>query len=129
MKRKAKKKPSKKKLDLSKPIINIVGSKEDPCFGNHLVTDDACKMCGDAELCAILTAQRLNTERRKLSKKNTYRDEEDEVLMKERDAKIGKTIRVGKKMGNSDKALMKKLKRRFNLSEEESKKYIKNHKH
>ena len=114
-----------KDFDISKPIIEVLGTEDDPCFGHHLVTDSSCKKCGDSELCAVITAQKQSTERKKLSKDNTYRDDEEEVIMKERDKKINKTIRVGVKMGNNDKKLIKKLKSRYNLSETESIKYIK----
>lgn len=112
-------------VDLSKPIIEVLGTEDDPCFGKHLVTDSACKRCGDSELCAVITAQKQAVERKKLSKENTYRDEEEEVILKERDKKINKTIRVAKKMGNSDKKIRRKLKKRYDLSKAEVNKFIK----
>lgn len=124
MKRKKHKKAKLGKVDLSKPLIEVLGTEDDPCFGHHLVTDSNCKKCGDSEVCAIITAQKLNAERKKLSKKNTFRDDEEEQIMKDRDKKIARTIRVSRKRKLSDKRIIKKLKRRFNLSEAESKKYL-----
>jgi TPP-dependent pyruvate/acetoin dehydrogenase alpha subunit len=123
--RKPKEKTDLKKYDLSKPLIEIIGSDEDPCFGDHLPTDSACKRCGDVELCSIVTAQKLRAERTKLSKTNTYRDEEDEDLMVKRDRRIKKLLEIWQDKGRTKAKMRELLMEKFTIREEEAKKYLK----
>lgn len=55
-----------------------LGSEDDPCFGKlHDLTATECQNCGDVDFCAIVTAQNLHKERKKLAKEGKYKDLEE----------------------------------------------------
>lgn len=64
-------------IDVMAPIVDmmIFGSADDPCFGKlNDPTNDVCKRCGDAELCAIVQGQRLHAKR---DKQGTFLDDKE----------------------------------------------------
>lgn len=75
-KRKARKKEVKKDLDLMKPLqFDKLGSADDPCFGKlHNPTVTECQSCGDAEICAIVFAQRQHKVRGKIESEKSFKD-------------------------------------------------------
>ena len=70
------KKKEKAEVDLLKPInIFELGGDADPCFGKQYdLSTDECKRCGDSELCAIATAQKLNGVRKKIEEHTEFKD-------------------------------------------------------
>lgn len=95
-----------------KPLdITKFGSDEDPCFGTMYDLNVAeCKVCGDAEFCAIKFNRELSGTRKKLEKKNKYKD----ITTSQVDE--------GDKL---DKATIKKVKRFMNRKIEKGSKPIK----
>jgi len=79
-KRKSRDKVDKDKVDFSKPIVDIgiFGSADDPCFGALFSLDaKECNRCGDNEICAIVTAQRMKGKREKVESKAAFKDLEE----------------------------------------------------
>lgn len=112
------------KVEPFKPLLEVIGTDEDPCFGNFLITDDACKRCGDSEACSIRTQHLLSHERKALSSKKKYRDEEDSQLLDERDAKIKALIKKKKALGVSTKDIRALITSKFNLNKEQALKFL-----
>lgn len=92
------KKRKEKKIDYFEPIdINLIGTKDDPCFGKlYSLSDETCRMCGDNARCAIVTGQTQLLDKGKLEKEHRFKDmeaaEKDEIL-----DFIIKKIKKGKK--------------------------------
>ncbi len=77
MKRMPRKKLSKdKSIDLMKPIpLDKIGGEEDPCFGKHYdLTATECGRCGDSEICAIVSAQKMNIKRKQIEATTQFKD-------------------------------------------------------
>ena len=75
--RTSRKKLSKNKaIDTTKPLdFAILGGEDDPCFGKHHDPNaKECKICGDAEICSIVFAQKLNVDRKLIESKNSFKD-------------------------------------------------------
>lgn len=83
IKRKKRSKVDMEKLDFSKPIrLEDIGSTQDPCFGKHFSLEASeCSGCGDAQVCAILVAQKLHTDRSKQGNKQAFLDIEESKLI------------------------------------------------
>ena len=75
---KNKRKPREKTSGISflKPVdFSKVGTNDDPCFGKlYKLSTKECSMCGDSELCAVVFAQHMNKERKKIEKTNKFKD-------------------------------------------------------
>lgn len=73
-----KQKPRKKshKVDFLKPIdLNLLGSKDDVCFGKHYdLSTEECKVCGDSELCSIAFGQNLHLRRKHIEENSRFKD-------------------------------------------------------
>lgn len=100
-------------IDLSKPLdINIIGSKDDPCFGkHHSLTASECRVCGDSEVCSIITGQLVNSAKRsKAHREGRFKDLEEADLITLQNTTIalaikklcedepGKILRVSKRV-------------------------------
>lgn len=70
------------KVDFMTPLdITIFGGKDDPCFGKlHDASHPTCGNCGDSEICAIVTLQRMHAVRKKEEAKGNYKDLEEPNL-------------------------------------------------
>jgi hypothetical protein len=72
-----------KEVDFSEPILNIeiLGSKDDPCFGKLFKPDaEECMRCGDSEVCSIVVGQMSHIQRKLIEKEGNFKDlEEDEI--------------------------------------------------
>ena len=72
-----------KEVDFTQPILNIevLGSKDDPCFGKLFKPDaDECMRCGDSEVCAIVVGQMSHIQRKITEDKGNFKDlEEDQI--------------------------------------------------
>ena len=68
-----------KKLDVSKAItLDMLGTKDDPCFGKFYDPRAAeCNRCGDSELCAIAMGQLNHLKRDKTEKSFNFEDIEE----------------------------------------------------
>lgn len=85
MSKKKKNLPDLSKQDILEPITNLenLGSDNDPCFGKEFdLTTDECKMCGDAELCSICFAQKLNKIRSEIEEESHFKDLEKLIDIK-----------------------------------------------
>ena len=73
---KKKKKEKAEEPDLLKPLnIYELGGDMDPCFGKQYdLSTDECQRCGDSELCAIATSQKLNGVRAKIEENTEFKD-------------------------------------------------------
>lgn len=74
--KKKEKKTVKPEINFLRPIpIYELGGENDPCFGKQYdLTTDECKRCGDSELCAIASAQKLNLVRQQIELKQEFKD-------------------------------------------------------
>lgn len=93
--REARHKVKMKDEDFLVPVdITIFGSQDDPCFGKHNdPRAKECSRCGDAEVCAIVQAQRLHLKRLKEEKKQPFKDiEEPNMDLKTIDRFITSTL-------------------------------------
>lgn len=116
------------KKALMKPILNIdtLGSDDDPCFGKlYDGNDDTCQRCGDSELCLIKMGNNNTKTRKKLEKKNSYKDI-DETEFEINPQHIYKFIKSDVVTGDPVSLLMvaKKVNKQFKLSENKTKKEI-----
>jgi hypothetical protein len=124
---KRKKRKATKGVDFSKPIdIHKVGSDDDPCFGKlYDLSHDTCKRCGDSELCAVVFAQNMAKQRKKLESKTKFKD----ILLDKEDEKENKALKkwVKKKVeaGMPRIKIIKKAKATFGSSRKEIKDIIK----
>ena len=119
----AKKKKNKKaeEVNLLKPVnIYELGTDKDPCFGKHYdLTTDECKRCGDSELCAIATSQKLNGVREKIEKENEFKDigntaTEDKLTRyiqkrKNKEYDLKRIIKLASKKFGADKKKIKSI--------------------
>lgn len=134
MERKKRKKLASQDIDLSKPMdLTIIGKEEDPCFGKlHDSLDPTCKRCGDSEFCMIAMAHKLNTKRTSLEAKTSYKDLEEEslqLIMDEprfiKEATMYVRLKAKKTGSITRKACIKKLMKKFGISEDKAKTTLK----
>lgn len=95
MKRKARNKINKERIDMTKPIdITIFGTDEDPCFGKHYDNKaPECQRCGDSEICSIIYMQKQNLLREKIEEETKFKDITNEVEPLQIKRKTSKYIR------------------------------------
>lgn len=109
-------------VDFLKPIdIKKIGTSDDPCFGKlYDLSEEACKRCGDSELCAVVFSQtKAKKVRKKVESKNRFKDLElDEP--KENKA-LAKWVAERKKEGKKRSEIIKLAKRTFGSTREEIK--------
>lgn len=126
IKRKARMTKKNQKVDLTIPVqIQAIdlGSDKDPCYGKHYsVKASECKRCGDYEVCAAVTMQRMHTAAGKQEKKLKFKDKEEAEYFTEQQQMIATMMekRAAKKEGwcSIDK-LVPKLLIKLNLTEKE----------
>lgn len=111
---KIKKKKDKKKLkepDFLKPInVFELGTDMDPCFAKgYDLTTPECQRCGDSELCAIATAQKLNGVRKQIEKEKEFKDIGNKVESKALVSFIKKRIKKEYKLSRIRKLAIKKF--------------------
>ncbi len=121
--RKAKKEVD-RDLDTLKPIDpSILGSDDDPCFGKlYDLSESECQRCGDSEFCSIAFAQQQNITRKKIEKKNDFKDIQDAEyeLSDDKNKDINerevlKYMRKLKRRDNEPKDIRKKTRKKFKL--------------
>jgi len=66
-------------IDMTKPLdLTKFGSDDDPCFGKlYDLNAKQCKICGDADFCAVKMAQNQSLSRTELNKSNNFIEEFD----------------------------------------------------
>lgn len=103
-------------------ITQLGTGNGDPCFGvQYNLSTKECKLCGDAELCAIKMAQTLKVTRKKLEEENHYKD-----LDALEDVKgIKKFIRGLKRKGLTRKEIVKKASIKFEVPTKDIRKIYK----
>ena len=111
-----------KQLDLTLPIkADQLGSDDDPCFGTHDIKAEECKRCGDYEVCAIVTIQKMNRAATKQEGKAKFKDIEETELIQSQNKSIATvmTKRAKKNAGKwlSISKLIEKFRIKFNLTE------------
>jgi len=77
MKRKTQDKINKDpELNMMEPLqLDKLGTVDDVCFGKHHdLTADECSVCGDAEICSIVCAQKLHSKRKELEEQKEFKD-------------------------------------------------------
>lgn len=103
--------------------VSKFGTEDDPCFAVlYSLSADECQICGDAELCSVVFANRANTKRIEYEKKNPVLDMEIDALEKEKDIKDYLSNLRDK--GYKGLLVRKRLKQRFRISDEKIKTYI-----
>lgn len=110
--------------DLLVPLdIYKLGSEEDPCFGKHYdLKATECSICGDADFCAIVTAQNLHKKRGDIESKNRFKDlEEAEYVMGEKEKKARKYIKEKKSEGYNKLMIIIRCSKKFNLPKDKVK--------
>lgn len=112
-----------KGVDFLKPIdFSKVGTEEDPCFGKlYNLSTDACKRCGDNELCCALFAQNMTKQRKKIESNNRFKDLE----LTENKA-LSNWVKTKKGEGMSRADIIKTAKKTFGSTREEIKSIYKN---
>lgn len=72
-----------KEFDPQVPVnIDVIGTKDDPCFGKlYEPKAEECAGCGDSELCAILCMHNNTKERKSLNSK--FKDTEKSTKVKD----------------------------------------------
>lgn len=139
---------SKNQPNIMQPLVGkdlfSFGSADDPCFGKEYSTKaPECRECGDNEICAIAMAQKAKLKRQKMSKEQSFMDEEDtdiDVINALKNLVITNRItylkevckHIKKKFGSKDllaaKALVKKAiksDKTFKIIKTDGKSYIK----
>lgn len=78
------------KMDITKPItLEMLGSKEDPCFGQlHDSREPACQRCGDNEICAIAMGQLNHLKRAEIEANQKFKDLEEQSIKTTPDKKV-----------------------------------------
>src|SRR5690554_4994224 len=110
------------KVDLMKPLkFEDFGSANDPCFGKHYSPKATeCKRCGDADICSILSQQKLHLDVAKQEKKYPFKDVDEANLVDEQNKKLRGLLRKKGKATPSTWLSFSKLvptvRKRFNLT-------------
>lgn len=106
-------------LDLSK-----IGTQDDPCFGKlNDPQHEACRACGDFEICAIVQSQTNHSIRASWEKDNAHKVI-NEPPQPKAPSKKGYIIRL-KKKGYSSGLIKKKLIKKFQITESLATKLLK----
>jgi len=64
--------------------VEIFGSPNDPCFGKLFdLSTPECKRCGDSDICAIVSSQKLKVKREVIESNNRFKDLEDAMTKEE----------------------------------------------
>ncbi len=127
-KRQPRKVAIKSKPDFLKPIdVTVFGGPEDPCFGKHYdVNAKECGECGDSELCIIALAHSAKLQRAEIEAKTPLKDLENFKPHPSSERAIQRYILKKKDSGLSIPRIVKRVAKRYNKSEEEAKKLVKN---
>jgi hypothetical protein len=116
--RKPRNKVSKKIKDLTIPLdLTKIGTKDDPCFGNYSPKAEECAVCGDCEICQIVTTQKTQLQVEGKEKKGRFKDLEEVSLVKLNKAKKTALQYIEKRCTVLDKKSLKldKVKEKLNL--------------
>lgn len=111
-----------KEIDIMKPLIyEQLGSANDPCFGNYSAKDSACKRCGDSEICAAISGNKLLLQSYKVEEDQPFKDLDEGNLVDKQNLEIGKMMVKWVKDGDHDKwfrieRLIPVLTEKFNLT-------------
>lgn len=112
MARKRKKKLPVSDVFVPTNIFDVIGTKEDVCFGKEYdLSTDECKRCGDSEICAVCFAQFMNKTRKQVEEENNFKDME---TMVDPD-KIKKYMRGLKRKNKSKKEIIHGCMDKYNL--------------
>ena len=103
-------------------ITQLGSGNGDPCFGTQYnLSTKECKLCGDAELCAIKMAQTLKITRKKLEEENHYKDLDTLEDIKG----LKKFIRAQKRRGLTRREIVKKTSIKFEVPTKDIRKIYK----
>ena len=82
MKRKPQDKIDKEKINMLEPLnITLFGGPDDPCFGKHHDPQvHECNICGDAEICSIICAQKQSGIRAEIESSSDFKDIDTESI-------------------------------------------------
>lgn len=112
-----------KNLDVMKPLIyEKLGSVDDPCFSNYSAKDEACKRCGDSEICAAVSSSKLITDSLKIEETQPFKDIDEGKLVDDQNLQIAKrmiNISNHAEGWRSIKKLIPELTDTFNLTEKD----------
>lgn len=94
IKRMARKMPKEhKNLDIMKPLLyENLGSADDPCFGNYSAKAEECKRCGDSEICAAVSTNKLLLDIDKVEANKPFKDTDEANLVDEQNLTITKSF-------------------------------------
>ncbi len=96
------------------------GSEDDPCFGKlYSLSEEACLVCGDHEICAIVFANLAHTKRVENEKANPTLDLEIDKLELAKDIRGLNKVLVGKGFGRILR--FRRLRQRFRINDEQIK--------
>jgi len=117
MSRKSRNEIDKSELDLLKPLdLTLIGTENDPCFGKLFdLKAEECKICGDSEICSIVFSQKLNIDRLILEKGNNLKGSPIKKEKVTHDRMLYLIIKKYLKRGKSDKYILRKCFKRYNL--------------
>lgn len=68
-----------KSINMMEPLqLDKLGGPEDVCFGkHHSLKAPECKVCGDAEICSIVCAQKMHVTRKEIEAKTPFKDNQN----------------------------------------------------
>lgn len=122
MKRYPRKKPKEhKNIDIMIPLVyEKLGTADDPCFGNYSAKAPECKRCGDSEVCAAISVNKILLEINEVEKTQEFKDNHEGQLVDKQNLKIASRMisRSKKQPGEwlSIEKLIPKLTKEFNLT-------------
>ena len=113
-----------KELDIMKPLLyEQLGSANDPCFGHYSAKAPECKRCGDSEICAAVSTNKMFLEIDKVEDNQPFKDVDEGNLVDTQNKEIAeKMIRYSTKFADKwllIKKLVPKLRVQFNLTEKD----------
>ena len=113
-------------IDMTKPLdLTKFGSEDDPCFGKlYDLNTKQCKLCADADFCAIKMAQTQSLSRKELNKNNDFIDEfdiKDVKLDKTTKKKVKKWMSRRIDKGMKPVLVRKKAMQKYNITKEQAK--------
>jgi len=117
-------------LDMTKPLdLTKFGSDEDPCFGKlYDLNTKQCKLCADADFCAIKMAQSQSVNRKELNKQNDFIDEfeiSDVKLDKTTKKKVKKFMLRRIEQGVKPILVRKKAIKKYSITKDQAKEIYK----
>jgi hypothetical protein len=112
---------AKKNFDVMEPLdLTMFGGPEDPCFGKHHdLKAEECKMCGDAELCAIAVAQNRKKQRAEIEAKQPFKDLEDKPPSAST-PRIKKYMQKKQLKGIPKKSIIRRAIKRFTITHDQA---------